>query len=71
MCGEQAGKLACCVLGQDTQRDAYVFMWQTDGGAKQSIRRGGPSLIEDLQTDHGRQCSMAYIYIFLHKAHSK
>ena len=25
-------------------------MWQTDGGAKQSTRRGGPSLTEDLQT---------------------
>ena len=27
-------------------------MWQTDGGAKQSTHRGGPSLTEDLQTDY-------------------
>ena len=33
---EQAGKLACCVLGQDRLRDASVFMWQIVGGAKQS-----------------------------------
>ena len=30
-CGEQAGKFACCVLGQGTQRDAPIFMWKTDG----------------------------------------
>ena len=30
-CREQAGKLACCVLGQGTQRVASVFMWKTDG----------------------------------------
>ena len=30
-CGEQAGKFACCVLGQDTQRDASAFMWKTGG----------------------------------------
>ena len=30
-CGEQAGKLACCVLGQDTKRDAPTFMWKTSG----------------------------------------
>ena len=30
-CGEQAGKLACCVLGQGTERDASTFMWQTGG----------------------------------------
>ena len=40
-CGEQASKLACCVLGQGTKRDASIFMWQTGGGAK-STRRGGP-----------------------------
>ena len=38
-CGEQAGKFACCFLGQG---NASIFMWQTGGGAKQSIRRGGP-----------------------------
>ena len=40
-CGEQACKLACCVLSRDTEGDAFIFMWQTDGGAKKSIRRGG------------------------------
>ena len=30
-CGEQAGKLACCVLGQGTLRDAATFMWKTGG----------------------------------------
>ena len=46
-------------------------MWHTGGGAKQSTRRGGPSLIEDLQT--ARECtrSVAYIHIFLRKAHNK
>ena len=29
-------------------------MWQTGGGAKQSTRCGGPSLIEDLQTERER-----------------
>ena len=29
-------------------------MWQAGGGAKQSIRCAGPSLIEDLQTEHER-----------------
>ena len=29
-------------------------MWQTDDGAKQSTRRGGPSLTEDLQTERER-----------------
>ena len=28
-CGEQAGKFACCVLGQGTERDAPAFMWKT------------------------------------------
>ena len=46
-------------------------MWQTDGGAKQSTRRGDPSLNEDLQTERARQGGVAYIYIFLHKAHNK
>ena len=41
-CGKQAGKLACCVLGQDTLRDASVFMWQPGSGVKQSTLRGGP-----------------------------
>ena len=31
VCGEQAGKLACCVLGQSTKRDAPAFMWKTGG----------------------------------------
>ena len=30
-CREQAGKFACCVLGQGTQRDAPAFMWKTGG----------------------------------------
>ena len=30
-CGEQAGKSACCVLGQGTHQDAPVFMWKTGG----------------------------------------
>ena len=30
-CGEQAGKFACCVLGQGTERDASAFMWKTGG----------------------------------------
>ena len=30
-CGEQAGKFACCVLGQGTYRDAPAFMWKTGG----------------------------------------
>ena len=29
-------------------------MWQTDGGAKQSTRRGGPSPTEHLQTERER-----------------
>ena len=29
-------------------------MWQKDGGAKQSIRRGGPSVTEDLQIERER-----------------
>ena len=41
-CGEQTGKLACCVLRQDTQRDVYIFMWHTGDGAKQSTCRGTP-----------------------------
>ena len=41
------------------------------GGAKQSTRRGGPSLTEDFQTERDRKRSVAYIYIFLHKALSK
>ena len=40
--GEQAGKLARCVLGQGTKQDAFIFMWHIGGGAKQSTRRGGP-----------------------------
>ena len=28
-CGEQAGKFACCVFGQDTKRDSPAFMWKT------------------------------------------
>ena len=34
-------------------------MWQTDGGAKQSTRRDGPSLTEDLQTERERYRSVA------------
>ena len=30
-CGEQAGKIACCVLGQGTKRDTPTFMWKTGG----------------------------------------
>ena len=30
-CGEQAGKFACCVLGQGTKWDAPTFMWKTGG----------------------------------------
>ena len=30
-CGEQAGKLAFCVLGQGTLRHVSTFMWQTGG----------------------------------------
>ena len=30
-CREQAGKFACCVLGQGTYRDAHAFMWKTGG----------------------------------------
>ena len=29
-------------LGKALKRDASVFMWQTDGGTKQSTLRGGP-----------------------------
>ena len=46
-------------------------MWQTGGGAKQSTRRGGSSLTEDLQIERECKRSVAYIYIFLHKAHNK
>ena len=28
-CGEQAGKFACCVLGQGTQRVVSIFSWKT------------------------------------------
>ena len=30
-CGEQAGKFACCVLGQGTLHNAAAFMWKTGG----------------------------------------
>ena len=30
------------------------YMWQTGGGAKQSTRRGGPSLTEDSPTERER-----------------
>ena len=30
-CGEQSGKFACCVLGQDTLRDTPIFMWKIGG----------------------------------------
>ena len=33
---------------------ASVFMWQPDGGAKQSTRRDGPSPTEDLQIERER-----------------
>ena len=46
---------ACLLcLGQDTLRDASIFMWQTGDGAKQSTSRGGPSPTEDLQTERER-----------------
>ena len=38
-CGEQAGKVACCVVGQDTLRDAPAFMWKT-GGPVFPLKRG-------------------------------
>ena len=41
-------------LGKTLKRDASIFMWQTGSGAKQSIRGGGSSLTEDLQTEHER-----------------
>ena len=47
------------------------FTWQTDSGAKQSTRRGGPSLTEDMQTERERYRSVTYIYILLHRAHNK
>ena len=31
LCEQQAGELACCVLGQGTQRDASISMWWTGG----------------------------------------
>ena len=30
-CGGQAGKFACCILGQSTKREAPTFMWKTGG----------------------------------------
>ena len=30
-CGQQAGKFACCVLGQGTKWDTPTFMWKTGG----------------------------------------
>ena len=47
---------------------------QTNGRAKQSTRRGGPSLTEDLQTERERQRNVAYILYAVHlqhKAHNK
>ena len=38
-CGEQAGKLACCVLGQGTKRNAPTFMWKTGGPNVSEIAR--------------------------------
>ena len=38
-CGEQAGKFACCVLGQGTQRDASAFMWKTGDPEMASPKR--------------------------------
>ena len=35
-------------------RDASIFTWQTGDGTKQSTRRGGLSLTEDLQTERER-----------------
>ena len=32
--------------------DAFIFMWQTGGGAKHSTRRGCPSVTEGMQTEH-------------------
>ena len=37
-CWEQVGKFACCVLAQDTHRDAPTFVWKT---AQFSLRREG------------------------------
>ena len=41
-------------LGKTLNGDAFVLIWQTDDGAKQSTRRGGPSLTEDLKTERQR-----------------
>ena len=30
-CEEQAGKFACIVFGQGTERDGPTFMWKTGG----------------------------------------
>ena len=41
-CGEQAGKLTCCVFGARHLTSASVFMpLPLCGGAKQSTRQGG------------------------------
>ena len=49
-----ASLLVASLGRQDTYWDASIFIWQTGGGAKQSTRRGGPSLTEDLQTERKR-----------------
>ena len=41
-------------LGKTLNGISPFFLWQTDGGAKQSTRRGGTSLTKDLQTERQR-----------------
>ena len=41
-------------LGKTLNGIPPSFMWQTDDGAKQSTRRGDPSLTEDLETERER-----------------
>ena len=59
-CGDReivwsTSRQACLLcLGKVTQRYASIFMWKTCGGAKQSTRRCGPSLTENLQTERER-----------------
>ena len=37
-----------------------MFVWQIDCWAKQSTRRGSPSLTKDMQTERERYRSVAY-----------
>ena len=54
-----AGKFACCVLGQGTQRDAPAFMWKT-GGPVFPLKRG---LMAGRASDRKNKCHVIKMQI--------